>query len=145
MALACKNLAKPEIKNTITRMSTETDPVVRLQDYMRPEFKLRLLQLAARWYAMQLISQEYQTGVAAARVKVETTSKKAPWIEDGRRILPKLAEKLKFDVDKELQELDAAAAALKGERDKIPTASATPLPGPGTRPPGPGTPPPGPA
>lgn len=115
MAAACRRLAQQQIRDDI-KLFMEDPPEERLAEYTRPAFKQSLLQLGARWYALQLIAEEYQAGVAEARECVKGTIGKAPSIEEARKLAPKLGEKLQLDIDKDLHELDLATAQLKDEQ-----------------------------
>lgn len=118
MARACARLASTEIKDYVA-LFAEDEPEDRLAEYMRDDFKSSLLQLAARWCALGMIAEEYQTGVAAAREQVLETINKAPSIEAASKLAPALAGKLKLDVDKDLLALAAATEQLMAEQAEL--------------------------
>jgi hypothetical protein len=118
MAQTCKRLASPAIRQDI-EMFKDDPPEDRLQEYIRDDFKLPLLQLAWRWCALKAIADDYGVAVARVREKVVETANKAPSIEEAKRLAPALAQKLQLDINKDMQAIEAATAQLRAEQAQL--------------------------
>ena len=111
MAQTCQHLADSNVGKRIS--DHKNDKVEdRITQYMRPDFKQRLLGLAARWFALHLVAKEMRTKILEVRAEHQTSVNKAPSIEEAQRVAPMLGAKLKLDVDAEIKRLDGAIALL---------------------------------
>jgi hypothetical protein len=119
MAQKCKQLAEPRIRQDI-EMFKDDPPEERLAEYARDEFKSSLLQLAWRWCALKVIADDYRTAVTNLRAKVVETARKAPTIEEAKRLAPALGAQLALDIQRDMQAIEARTAELQAEQAQLP-------------------------
>jgi hypothetical protein len=119
MAQGCRKLAEPAIRQYI-EMFKGDPPEERLAEYARDDFKDSLLELACGWCALKLIANEYHTATISLRAKVVETVRKAPTIEEAKRLAPALAAQLALNIQRDLQAIDARTAELQAEQAQLP-------------------------
>ena len=137
MALACQRLTGSNLTRIIKNAKGEKVEQ-RIAEYMDSEFKQKLLQLAARWYALQLVAKELRTGILGARQEHQQSINKVPTIEEAGRLARALGAKLKLDVDAEIKRLDGTIALLTSAVSNASPGGTTPSGT--TAPPGPTAP-----
>jgi len=119
MAQSCRKLAEPRIRQDI-EMFKGDPPEERLAEYARDDFKKALLELAWRWCALKVIANEYRTAITNLRAKVVETVRKAPTIEEAKKLAPALGAKLALDIENDLRAIDARTAELPAEQAQLP-------------------------
>jgi hypothetical protein len=95
-------------------------PEERLAEYARDDFKEALLNLAWRWCALKVIASEYRIAITKTREKVVETVRKAPTIEEAKKLAPALGAQLALDIPRDLQAIDARTAELQAEQALLP-------------------------
>jgi len=118
-AQSCRKLAEPATRQYI-EMFKDDPPEERLAEYARDDFKKELLELAWRWCALKVIANEYRIAVTNMRAKVVETARKAPTIEEAKRLAPALAAQLALNIQRDLQAIDARTAELQAEQALLP-------------------------
>jgi hypothetical protein len=119
MAQSCRQLAEPDIRQNI-EMFKGDPPEERLAEYARDDFKKPLLELAWRWCALKVIASEYRIAITKTRAKVVETVRKAPTIEEAKKLAPALGAQLALDIQRDLQAIDARTAELQAEQALLP-------------------------
>lgn len=118
MALACRQLADGELRTDIEIYRNRTREE-RIAEYSSPEFRLRMLLVAAQWHALRLVATEYRAATMKVHEELGVTYQQNPSIEQARVEAKALATKLDGEVQKEIQKVEAVETQIISAKKEL--------------------------
>ncbi|MEJ8824820.1 hypothetical protein WKW80_22750 [Variovorax humicola] len=116
IALGCKNLSRGETTELITDLMDQPE-AMRIKDYSAGWFQLDLLQLSAKWMALQIVCNEYSTAIEAVGKKMDETFMRNPSIEEARKLAKSLSADLAKKIGAEVKQLDVVEKDIQLAKD----------------------------
>ncbi|HET6941471.1 MAG TPA: hypothetical protein VFH89_04850 [Sphingomicrobium sp.] len=115
IAKACRKLADDKRIKKQVEMIAKDPPEKRLREYQDKFFLKDIGKLMGRWYALELIADEFSQAILKTTADIKTTINKSPTIEEAKKLAPELGKKLALEMSADVASLDAELKAMKPE------------------------------
>jgi hypothetical protein len=122
MAMSCRKLAETDVREKIERCMKRS-AAERIAEYSSQRFQVRLLQLTAKWVALNLVAAEYKVAVSLTHKKMGETFKQNPTIEEARKLAKDLSANLVKKIEVDVAKIDASQEDISAAINELKEAA----------------------